>query len=162
MIRAKSTAAIHMEWTIEMELGIEVIDEQHKKLVDYINELGEQSCLDTENILRLLDALVEYTRTHFKKEEQLQEDAKFIGIAAHKSNHEIFENQINIFRRRAERGEHICAQLVEMLKTWLCMHIMIEDKRYVDCVKKHMSSGIASLTRTKLQIVPPPKAISTE
>ena len=63
-----------IKWTNDLNTEIDVIDKQHRRIVDYINDLesahGKQ---DRELVRQVLDDLVDYTMSHFAFEENLQE-----------------------------------------------------------------------------------------
>ena len=62
--------------------GNEMIDSQHKELIDRINQLLE-SCEDGQGkikAVKMLDYLLDYTEFHFSAEEKLQEEIEYPGI----------------------------------------------------------------------------------
>ncbi|MEW8014522.1 MAG: bacteriohemerythrin [Candidatus Sedimenticola endophacoides] len=75
----------HLEWSNSLDTGISVIDEQHKRIVDYINELHDaQQTLDKRRVGEVIDELVDYTVSHFAFEESLMEQAGYPFLEAHK------------------------------------------------------------------------------
>lgn len=123
-------------WNNDYALGIPVIDEQHKKIVDYINELDEvKDDDDLQKTNEVLTALIEYTVTHFSFEEKLQEKAAYANIDEHKRHHVVFVERMNDFKERAEEGEDVAKVVLSMLKLWLLAHIKREDVGYVSVVK---------------------------
>jgi hemerythrin len=126
-----------MQWTPDLEMGIPVIDNQHKRIIDYINELDDASRtgnMDETN--HALEGLLDYTITHFEFEEELQEKAGYPFLKAHKRVHEIFMKRVADFRARAENGEDITQELLDVLKVWLASHIKGDDRDYADSVRK--------------------------
>ena len=127
----------YMHWTEDLETGIAVIDEQHKRIVSYINELHAASETGhAEATKEVLEGLLDYTMTHFQFEEELQEKAGYPFLKAHQRVHEIFMRRIADFRTRAEKGEDILPDLLSMLKVWLVSHIKGDDRDYVESVSK--------------------------
>jgi hemerythrin len=126
----------NMKWLSEYELGIQSIDDQHRRIVEYINEL-EKAHAGTNNGYKtyVLEGLLDYTLTHFDFEEQLQERAGYPFLKAHKRIHEIFRKRVTAFRERAAQGEDITEELLFMLKTWLASHIKGDDRDYGDLVR---------------------------
>jgi len=126
----------YMQWTQDLETGIHVIDVQHRRIVDYINELDHASqTANADEVKHVLDELVDYTVTHFQFEEELQERANYPFLKAHKKVHEIFKRRISTFLERANKGENIVPELMSMLRIWLSSHIKGDDSDYVDSVK---------------------------
>ncbi len=59
-----------MKWASEYNTGIDVIDEQHKRILDYINEIDDvKDDEDRRRIKDVLDNIIDYTQSHFTFEE---------------------------------------------------------------------------------------------
>ena len=67
-----------IDWSESMSVGIPGIDEQHKKLVQMINELHEaMKARKAADVMgKILDELIRYTTTHFGFEEKLMQQQK--------------------------------------------------------------------------------------
>lgn len=131
----------YMEWTRDLESGLPVIDEQHKRIVEFINELHDAS--QTGNIdetNHVMEGLLNYTVTHFEFEEDLQEKAGYPFLKAHQRIHEIFMKKVAEIRARSNKGEDVAQELLRLLKGWLASHIKGEDRDYVEAVKKIIDS----------------------
>jgi len=126
-------------WTSDLDTGIEVIDNQHKRIVDYINQLGV--AIQQRNQLSVglvLDDLVDYTVSHFAFEESLQEEAGYELATLHKAVHDRFIKRIAKYQERHNAGEDIARELHGMLSTWLLHHIKRDDMAYVAEVKANI------------------------
>ena len=127
----------YLHWSSDMDTGIEVIDKQHQRIVDYLNELDSANeGGDREVTNHVLKELVDYTLTHFAFEEELQEKAGYPFLKAHKRVHEIFTKRVAEFQQRAAAGENVTPELLSMLKIWLVNHIKGDDADYAESVKK--------------------------
>ncbi len=127
----------YLHWSSDLETGIEVIDKQHQRIVDYLNALNDANDTgDRATTNRVLQELVDYTLTHFAFEEELQEKAEYPFVKAHKRVHDIFTKRIAEFQQRAAAGENVAPELLSMLKIWLVNHIKGDDADYVESVKK--------------------------
>jgi hemerythrin len=125
----------YLHWSNELDTGIEVIDKQHRRIVDLINELNTaHEGGDTAVINHVLGELVDYTLSHFSFEEELQEKANYPFFKAHKRVHEIFTKRVGEFQKRAAAGENVAQELLSMLKIWLVNHIKGDDADYVESV----------------------------
>lgn len=123
-------------WTSDLNTGIDVIDNQHKRIVDYINQLeGATNQQNRDSVGQVLDELVDYTLSHFAFEESLQEEAGYKFAAPHKAVHQIFVKRIAKYQERHNAGEDVATQLYGMLETWLVHHIKRDDMAYVRDVK---------------------------
>ncbi len=127
-------------WTEQLSIGIDVIDQQHKRIVEYINQLDDarNNKLSSEETSWLLNELVDYTISHFGFEESLQEEANYPFAKSHKKVHDLFAQRIAEFQTRAENGEDISKALNRLLVTWLFNHIKRDDTDYSESVKAHL------------------------
>jgi len=126
----------YLHWSSDLDTGIDVIDKQHRRIVDYLNELnvanenGDQAVTN-----HVLGELVDYTLTHFAFEEELQERANYPFLKAHKRVHEIFTRRVGEFQKRAATGENVAPEILSMLKIWLVNHIKGDDADYAESIK---------------------------
>jgi len=129
----------YLHWSSDLDTGIGVIDKQHRRIVDYLNELNNANDSgDKKATNHILNELVDYTLTHFAFEEDLQERANYPFIKAHKRVHEIFVKRVAEFQKRAAIGENVAPEILSMLKIWLVNHIKGDDADYAECVKKNL------------------------
>ncbi len=126
-----------LHWSKDLDTGIAVIDNQHKRIVEYINHLETSIGKgDAATVNNVLNELVDYTLSHFSFEEELQERAGYPFIKAHKRVHEIFVKRVAEFQTRAANGENVANDILSMLQTWLLNHIKGDDADYAECVIK--------------------------
>lgn len=124
---------MYKEWNDSYSVGIQSIDEQHKKLFGMINALHEaiKQKRPREVMGRTLEELVEYTMTHFSDEETLMEKYGYPEFATHKQSHAALTVQVNDIFHRFRRGEPVISvELFGFLINWLKEHIQGTDKRY--------------------------------
>ena len=135
-----------MVWDPSLDTGIEVIDEQHKKIVDYINELHDAALLDDrDKVSQVLDGLINYTISHFAFEEDMLEQHNYHLINAHKKVHQAFINRINKHKEDHANGKNVARALSGELQIWLSSHIKNEDADYVKTLDiKPPSGGLLS------------------
>ena len=123
-------------FTDEYLTGIEIIDEEHKELFRIIEEVHEVIADDArgdkyDEITGLLEELRNYTKSHFKDEEEYMESIRYEGLEAQRVAHELFCNRLDemdldeIDAHQEETLEELIAFLLE----WLVTHIMQMDKK---------------------------------
>ena len=128
-----------IEWTDDLNTGIQAIDKQHQRIVEYINKLHHARVHDgRDEVGEVVDALVDYTLSHFAFEESLMEEAGYEFLIIHQNTHKVFCERIDQFRERFENGEDIAGPLAELLRIWLIRHIKSDDKSYVARVKERL------------------------
>ena len=125
------------QWTSKLETGIPSVDNQHKKLVDCINQLHDamKQQQGAQKVQEILDFLVSYTITHFKDEEALMAKKNYPDLAAHKMVHEKFVREVQKMRDDFKAGRNLTLELSQALTDWLKNHIMGTDMKYVSHLK---------------------------
>ena len=85
-----------ISWTDEMSVNINEIDEQHKKLIELINNLFnamlEGKAQDIIN--KTIDELINYANYHFSTEENYFEKHNYPGFHSHKIQHSFYKDEI--------------------------------------------------------------------
>lgn len=129
----------HLQWGPELNTGIDVIDNQHRRIVQFINQLNDVKAAGDRRILgEVIEGMVDYTLSHFAFEETLMADAKYPFLHGHQKIHEIFVARVNKFRDRFLAGEEVGDELHGLLVRWLIQHIQNDDAAYVGAVRQQM------------------------
>ncbi len=121
------------EWKDEYSIGIKKIDEEHKNLVQNLNELYEALKAGTgrETLEKVLSNLVAYTKTHFATEENLMMLYKYPEYEQHKAIHEkMTGNVLKLVGQYRDNTLKSPVEITNFLKDWLTKHIMRTDKKY--------------------------------
>ncbi len=129
-------------WQPGFETKIEIIDQQHKLLVDLINELFEAFTTNQEQdvIAGLFNKLGVYAAMHFAREEHYFERFNYPGIEDHLREHDHFEDMISRFEEEYLKGkEDMSISIFLFLSEWLVSHINESDKKYVS----YLSASVA-------------------
>lgn len=128
---------IYWQWDESLAVGIDVIDAQHRRIVDYINELYvAKQTQDQETIAHVLAGLLDYTRTHFVFEEAVMEQSGYPLTNAHKKVHDAFVRTIGQYVQQHASGKDVTAKLLSELQIWLTNHIRKDDQDYAPCVTR--------------------------
>jgi hemerythrin len=120
-------------WTEALSVSIKEFDDQHKKLVAMVNELHSAmgSGKGKEVMGKILDGLVEYTKSHFAAEERLMQKHGYAGYVAHKAQHDALTKQVAELHASVREGKAVVTvDVMNFLKDWLARHIMDTDKKY--------------------------------
>jgi len=138
VIHDKIVARRFIKWSDDLSVGIDMVDEDHKKLLSLINQLQTAAHYQTDNTLieSTLNDLVDYTKYHFSREEQLMEQNNYPDLAGHKEQHEAMVNQVTEFinEYRTDNTRTI-DNVISYLKTWLINHIKGTDREYIPYIK---------------------------
>ncbi|PKO48477.1 MAG: hypothetical protein CVU31_05220 [Betaproteobacteria bacterium HGW-Betaproteobacteria-4] len=130
-------------WTADLNTGIDVIDQQHRRIVAFINDLEiAQRAGKTDAIKEVVEGCFDYTLSHFTFEESLQEEAGYLYCKPHKKVHELFIRRLSEYKERMDLGDDVGEELHQLLSRWLISHIKRDDADYVSAVKNNMISLI--------------------
>jgi two-component system, NtrC family, sensor kinase len=124
-------------WDNKFNTGVDIVDEQHRKLVDLINRLGSISAhlTSTEELGAILTELANYTVYHFNTEEELmkQYDVDATHQNIHIKAHQHFTAQVmvaaKILLSSTDVTNQLIAPLLKYLTNWLVQHILGSDAR---------------------------------
>src|SRR5574343_1375967 len=114
----------YLEWSEDLDTGITVIDDQHRRIVAMINQLDDaQRTANKAKVGTVIDELIDYTVSHFAFEEAMLEEAGYVFTKAHKRVHALFIKRVEDYRQRFTSGEDIADELKGLLGRWLFSHI---------------------------------------
>lgn len=119
----------------EYKIGVDTIDEQHRKLFE-IAEMAYQTFKDEyspdkyDNIVAILKELKEYTVIHFASEEDYMKEIGYKKLFTQKIEHDDFIEklaEVNLDEIDENQDEYLI-QLLDFLNKWLVSHIIEKDK----------------------------------
>ena len=121
-------------WDDSYSLGIPILDEEHKKLLNLLNNF--LSSIHTKNekdvIKSTFDSLLEYTHEHFTNEEAFMEEHKYPNLKEHRKEH------IKLTKEATQLNESknyvFSDNIADFLIAWLTNHILGTDKKYAEYI----------------------------
>ena len=117
--------------------GHPVIDADHEKLVQYVNELNTAM---TEGhghdvAAAVLTKLVAYTREHFRREEKIWHEGGLATLTEHEATHAKLVHAVEGFQADFLAGKAtLTAELMSFLRDWLVNHVFKTDKAGVKAI----------------------------
>lgn len=129
----KNESMTLMDWNDSFTVNIQEIDNQHKRLIDLINQVYKGMMMQEgkEALGKALESLVDYTKTHFGYEERMFKQHGYPDTQAHIAKHEKLVGQVMDFYNKFQSGKaDVDNELLKFLKDWLVSHIMGTDKEY--------------------------------
>ncbi|MFI3138194.1 MAG: bacteriohemerythrin [Methylococcaceae bacterium] len=121
-----------LTWSNMFSVGVNEIDNQHKKLIDLINQLNDamKAGKGADVLGKVLSELVNYTVYHFGYEEGLMGQHKYEESPTHKGEHKKFVDTVGDFKKKFDSGNAvITVEIMNFLRDWLTNHIMKTDKK---------------------------------
>lgn len=119
-------------WDESLNVGIDAIDEQHRYLVDLINDLYEvvSQKRGAREVARLIKATDAYAKVHFRSEEMMMRLHEYKGIEQQEQQHRAFEDKIGEFYEELHDNPLVAQfDVLSYLRDWLIHHIRVEDAK---------------------------------
>ena len=140
-----------IEWNEKLLTGVAEIDDQHKILVDSINEANIRLIEDHDIKLieQITKDLLSYAIFHFETEEDLMQQYGYDGESAeeaksHQKQHREFSSQVLTVRDGLRDGKEISREdLLAFLNGWLISHIMNTDQHLGAFIKQKRNTATA-------------------
>jgi hemerythrin len=120
-------------WTEAYSVNIALLDEQHQRLFDAVNELNRalRTGQGDAAVQPVLDKLFAYVLVHFAAEEALMQEHGYPALPTHRTQHEMFRQKITAYleeHKAAKPG--VPVSLLLFMQNWLKQHVMKTDKQY--------------------------------
>jgi len=123
---------ITFEWSSEFSLGFKLIDNDHKKLFELVNNFVYQlnKGQGKNSLVKTFDELLDYTVIHFGNEERIFKKYNYPGLEEHQKEHrELVDKLVKLNKDK----QYIFAENVaDFLTSWLVDHILGSDMQYVN------------------------------
>ena len=120
-------------WKDEYSVGVKSLDDDHRKLLNLINNLQTAVHYQTGEVFEkeALEEVVAYTKYHFEREEKMLQDAGYADLEAHKETHKKMILKVESFLQEYEtKGHLVLEEMASYLRNWLVKHINGTDQEY--------------------------------
>ncbi len=120
-------------WTDDLTVGNQAVDDQHKKIIDLINryhdtleQKGTRSALVAD-----FKAIADYAIRHFRDEEAQMERCRYPQLERHRIIHKQLLDWVGTLGQQPASGvAAVESQIQFFLKSWLTAHIKGIDQQY--------------------------------
>jgi hemerythrin len=131
-----------MQWKAKYEIGIELIDQQHRQLVETLTRLETATvAAQYREMGYALKFLVDYTNFHFSEEETFMQKIGYPAYDSHKALHkELIQKLMAILLKLKKGGTLEHQELIDFLMDWLANHILEADKKIGLFISKQKDS----------------------
>ncbi|MVX66621.1 bacteriohemerythrin [Clostridium chromiireducens] len=124
---------MYLDWDWTLNIGIDNIDNQHKELINRLDQLliSIKEGKGNEEVTKTLDFLEEYVVKHFNEEEEIQTKINYPLFNIQHKQHEEFKSDLKEFRRVFDTqgtSAILALNIQERLADWLKNHITNLDK----------------------------------
>ncbi|MEW5774257.1 MAG: bacteriohemerythrin [Thermodesulfobacteriota bacterium] len=136
-----------IRWDERLELGVEEIDDQHKALVGYCNDLvaAVRAGRGPQAVARIMGRLREYTVAHFAAEERHMQRIGYPELERRRAVHADMTGRVKDFQHRiCQHDAPDPAEVRAFLKEWLIGHILGQDLKIAAFQKSRESAPPAA------------------
>lgn len=133
---------IFIEWEDTLSVGIDSIDNQHRHLIDLINNLYTTVISSNSHLIigPLLIELLEYVYIHILTEEAYFDKYQFPDKIAHSRLHTEFIHRIYTLQEHlSNANKPITIDDIKLIKDWFILHIMKQDIVYATFIKNKLT-----------------------
>jgi len=119
-------------WREEMSIGVVAIDDDHKALIDIINEFEDSKTrLKAEVSAK---KLFTYTQSHFRREEELQDAFRYPHRHDQKHDHGLIIKDLrgiikSAFVDKTLSDDGLIASLSKLMHDWIIGHVLTHDMK---------------------------------
>jgi hemerythrin-like metal-binding protein len=123
-----------IEWSEHYEVGVAVIDGQHREMLEIVNRLleGLRDARDAGELVETLRELVRCTEHNIATEERLMQEHG-LAPAHHAEEHRRLLEAIRHFDLRLDPGG--LADSASWLREWLLGHIDEDDRPFAELLR---------------------------
>lgn len=111
------------------------VDQEHERWITIFNQL-ERHVIEgaAEESLRAqreaLKEILEFTREHFRNEEELMDEYGYSDVVKHRRMHKEFDNKVyNMYRDVEDGTVLLSSELLTLVRNWFLTHTSTEDRR---------------------------------
>ena len=127
-----------LQWESEFSVGVEKIDDQHKEIMDLVNNLTGRSIQSRagwkKQFERIIKVLADQALIHFQTEEELLSKTGYAGFDDHKKEHERLKAKLTHILNELDniKWDVELFTLTTSFKEWFLSHILLYDKEAKD------------------------------
>lgn len=131
-----------IQWRDEFSVNHEIIDGQHKALVNTLAGLLDAMWAGKgkDELNKVIGFLVDYVEEHFHTEELYMAEIGYPALEPHREIHRRFIKNVTDFREELLKGNvssDVAINVFFDTWDWLKKHILKEDKMYGEFAKKN-------------------------
>ena len=136
---SQAEAVPALEWSESLSVSVGQIDEQHKRLVEAINELNckLRAGSSQEELKKTIEEIAYLASDNMRLEEDMMQEFHFPGFKAHLLRHAIVATKLHQLRAQSEQAGFVLTREVPAaLMNCLVSHIRDVDRRYSACFNR--------------------------
>lgn len=132
---------MYFAWKDEYCIGIEEIDNQHRKLFEIGRRVSgmlfsNDASYSNEDIIKIIIELKEYTEFHFQTEELYMRNSGYVHFETHLIEHiQLIEKVRRMEEKYSETlSKDTLMELINLIYDWITVHILKNDKKLKELI----------------------------
>ena len=138
------------QWSAQLSVNVDKIDEQHQELLLQINGFLEAALIGEgiDKLGGIIDFLLAYVDLHFSSEEYFMEKYQYPLYDVHKSEHERLTREVLQVAQKikvTKLGRHVVTGLITLMGNWIIEHVQKMDKnlgRYLESLGENLDTQL--------------------
>lgn len=121
-------------WDKNLSVGVEILDEQHKTLINVLNDLYTAISKNkgSDILYQYFCEFLEHSKIHFACEEAYMQDINYSGFYNHKMEHEaILSKAIQHKETYDICKTFLSTEHLQFIRAWMIHHMACTDQKYV-------------------------------
>lgn len=120
--------ATYTKWLTALEIGHDVLDEQHKSLIQLIHNVSYEA--GEQGLAWVMDELTDYLFYHFAEEEELLYRYRYADLDTHRAEHQSFMAEVIRLSCELETRQVDVHSVRDFMLEWFINHIQVSDKKF--------------------------------
>ena len=124
-----------VKWNMDLLIGIKDIDENHRHLVQLLNEAYDEFVVGINVEQLFIDELFQCMANCFDCEESLMIKTNYNCFSEHKSEHELFTLRFLEIYKNYNQDANTSIEVLMFLNNWINHHIRETDSKFGEFVE---------------------------
>ena len=121
----------YIEWHQGNSVHVEILDAQHRKLFDIVNDLIDEFEMGAPKLLPIIRDLVDYLAVHFHEEHKVMLESNYPDFMKHSQEHQKFTAKVEEFLKKYQEGNaDLGLEMIVFMKEWVFNHTTRLDIKY--------------------------------
>ncbi len=123
---------VELEWLKTFEIGLQEIDDDHREMLRIMRDIKiAGDARDREACVRLLDELIDFSKTHFKREEKILKEIEYPSLDVHETYHADLLERADVVKEacKAIRSDRDFRECCEQMFSFLIDDVISGDMK---------------------------------
>lgn len=122
---------VFLEWHESFNIGISEVDDEHKKLIEMLNNVYSliKKNEPRDSVLKSITNLIDFTKYHFLNEEMWMVKNKYPEYSLHKAVHHKLLSDLEGYLRKINQENFLqkSEEIIVFIKSWWMTHVLDND-----------------------------------